>query len=268
MTQFPTSISRPEKRNAGATALPQTPVSIRTSRVTLSKGLEEHVRTRLASKLGKVAHHIERISVRFEDINGPKGGVDIICQVRVVLSGMPSVMVHGHGENDRVAFASIVDPLTRAVRSTLDRNPTKPRRASANAGGARPPARRTSSNEEQSPSVDPGSYFGRRVGRGQKNLKQLLDKPDRARRDQTVDTSLPGVSATDRKAGGNSTARRNVMARAPRATATLEDSRQARPSRKSTRKSANRTKSGTNLQKRAAADARSPKRQATRAQAR
>ena len=44
-------------------------------------------------KLGKFATSIERVSVRVTDTNGPRGGVDQVCNVKVVLSGLPSVVV-------------------------------------------------------------------------------------------------------------------------------------------------------------------------------
>lgn len=111
---------------------------------------------------------------------------------------------------------------------------------------------------------DDGSVIGRRVGRGASNLKAALDRPEKRRRDQPVDTSAPGVSASDRKAGYGSTARRNTKARTTKATATLEDSRQDRPSRKSTRKSANRSKSGAGRERKALAASSSPSARASR----
>lgn len=90
---------------------------------------------------------------------------------------------------------------------------------------------------------DTGELIGRRTGQGAAALRRAAARPEKARRDAYVDTSLPGVSAADRKAGGDMTARRNSKRRAPRAAAALEDSR-TRPSRKSTRRSANRAKSG------------------------
>lgn len=111
---------------------------------------------------------------------------------------------------------------------------------------------------------DDGSVIGRRVGRDSSKLKAALDRPEKRRRDQPVDTSAPGVSASDRKAGYGSTARRNTKARTTKATATLEDSRQDRPSRKSTRKSANRAKSGTGRERKALAASSSPSARASR----
>lgn len=68
-------------------------------------------------------------------------------------------------------------------------------------------------------------------------------RPPRPRRDAPVDTSMPGISATHRKAGGGLMARRNFSGRSEaNAPYALEDSARGRPSRKSTRKSANRSK--------------------------
>jgi hypothetical protein len=107
-----------------------------------------------------------------------------------------------------------------------------------------------------------GSLIGRRVGRSKDNLDDVLAKGKA--REPEGDTSRPGVSATDKKAGGRSTARRNVKKATSRATATLEDSRTT-PSRKSTRKSANRQKSATPKQRTVQLASRSPKTRATRA---
>lgn len=100
---------------------------------------------------------------------------------------------------------------------------------------------------------------------GPKKPKQ----PPRPRRDIGVDTSLPGVSATDRKRGDGHTAERNPSQHAARkATFKLEDSAQDRPSRKSTRKSANSAKSDSNLRRRQTRTARSPATRAAKAAAR
>ena len=83
-------------------------------------------------------------------------------------------------------------------------------------------------------------------------------QPPRPRRDIGVDTSLPGVSATDRKAGLGSSARRNVKKRgSTKASFELENSK-GQPSRKSTRRAANRAKPDSNLTRRQKRRVRSP----------
>jgi hypothetical protein len=119
---------------------------------------------------------------------------------------------------------------------------------------------RTLAGAKKQSARDGGELIGRRVGRAAANLELVLAKP---RRSRDVDTSDVGVSASDAKAGGISTARRNVMRRAPKATSALEDSR-TKPSRKSTRRSANRTKGGQGLEQTAKARTASPQARAAR----
>jgi hypothetical protein len=88
----------------------------------------------------------------------------------------------------------------------------------------------------------------------------------RQRRDELVDTAQPGVSATSRKAGGQSTADRNRSSRAKgKGGARLEDSASGKPSRKSTRKSEGHVKRTANLQRRAIRRTSAPKARAERA---
>jgi hypothetical protein len=94
-------------------------------------------------------------------------------------------------------------------------------------------------------------------------------RPARARRDLDVDTSKPGVSATDRKAGGGHTAARNVSARAARkGGAALEDSETGKPSRKSTRDSAGGVKRTNSKRLQAVRKTSAPKARASKASAR
>jgi hypothetical protein len=89
-------------------------------------------------------------------------------------------------------------------------------------------------------------------------------KPRGPRRDVGVDTSRPGVSASDRKAGAGSSAARNLKKKgSSKASFALEDSK-GQPSRKSTRRSANRTKASTNLTRRQKRRVRSPEARAQR----
>lgn len=102
---------------------------------------------------------------------------------------------------------------------------------------------------------------------------KAASKKTRGRRDVNVDTSLPGVSATDRKAGLEngewSTAARNVhRAGKPNATHALEDSATGKPSRKSTRRSADHAKRDSNLRNRETRRVRSPAARQAKAAAR
>lgn len=98
----------------------------------------------------------------------------------------------------------------------------------------------------------------------EKSLQQR-SKPKRApakkrpRRDVPVDTSEPGKSATDRRAGIGNTAARNYDLRAGRKAAVMLEDSATTPSRKSTRRSANRIKGATPLTAETKRRVRSPK---------
>jgi len=246
----------------------RTPLSIRTTGLDVGDEMRSAIRTRMGAKLGKYAGRIERLSVRFEDANGPRGGVDAVCRVKVVLSGLDSVVFECRGRDVTEAMGLAAAGVERAVRRALGR-----------AGGGRSSAARSkrAGVVKRSAVVSParrggpmpagGSLIGRRVGQGHDNLEAALDRPEKRRRDDPIDTSQPGVSASDRRAGGGSTARRNSKRNTAGATSALEDSAQDRPSRKSTRKSANRSKRDSNLQRRQIRRVTSSKARATRSAA-
>jgi hypothetical protein len=114
---------------------------------------------------------------------------------------------------------------------------------------------------------DDGSLVGRRVGRAEANLERALDRPEKRRRDAFVDTAAPGASASDRRAGYGATAARNTKRNTAGMQVTLEDSRTT-PSRKSTRRSANRMKGATALERARQRAVHGPTARATRARAR
>jgi hypothetical protein len=259
---FADSLPRAAKTRRGRTEAATTPLAIR-SRIPLEPAFRDLVRQRLGRKLGKFATHIERLSVRFDDENGPRGGVDTVCRAKAVLSGLPSLVVEQRGADAREAFREVAGALERAVRRAVGRSGRAAARPRYDRGAARESARAPGIV----PRDDEGSLIGRRVGRGPDALERALARPEKRRRDVFVDTAAPATSASDRKAGYGATAARNTQRRAPRATVALEDSR-TRPSRKSTRKSAQRMRSATALETTKVLQRQTPGAQAARARAR
>ena len=113
--------SRPRKRVSGRTSAAETPLALRTSGIGLTPELREHVLGRMGWRLGKFARHIERLTVRFEDVNGPRGGVDTVCRIKVVLSGHASVVVEELASGPFEAFNRADDRVERAVRRAIGR---------------------------------------------------------------------------------------------------------------------------------------------------
>jgi predicted transcriptional regulator/ribosome-associated translation inhibitor RaiA len=114
-------LPRATKRTAGRTEAPMVPVNIRAIGVNVDDDTREYLRRKLGRKLGKFAMRIERVSVRLRDANGPRGGVDHQCQVKVVLSRLPSVVVEEQRDTVRAAIDAAMSGATRSVSRALGR---------------------------------------------------------------------------------------------------------------------------------------------------
>ncbi|MFI5250739.1 MAG: CBS domain-containing protein, partial [Gemmatimonadales bacterium] len=96
------------KRTRGRTEAPLVPVAIRVAGVDVSDDVRADIRRKLGRQIGKFALSIERVTVRLSDVNGPRGGMDQQCQVKVVLSGAPSVVVESQSATMHAAIASAI----------------------------------------------------------------------------------------------------------------------------------------------------------------
>ena len=139
-TPMPAWIPRPVKRESGRTDPSLTPAHVRLIGVELDDDQQAYVRQKLGMKLGKFATSIERVSVRVTDMNGPRGGVDQVCNVKVVLSGLPSVVVERRHSALHAAIDDALRATEQAVRKNVRRRRMKPRRGrhSVTDGGISP----------------------------------------------------------------------------------------------------------------------------------
>jgi hypothetical protein len=82
-------------------------------------------------RLGKFTPSIERVSVRTQDVNSSRGGIDRVCRIKVVLSGLPSVVFESRDASLNAAVDGALAGVERAVRRTLQRRRMKPLRRAA-----------------------------------------------------------------------------------------------------------------------------------------
>ena len=59
----------------------------------LTDALRRHTERRLRFATTYGGDRVKRIAVRLSDINGPRGGADKRCHLRIVLNGQPDVVV-------------------------------------------------------------------------------------------------------------------------------------------------------------------------------
>lgn len=97
------------------------------SKKTLGQGFVRLMEQRLATVLRGVVTRVERVAVRFEDLNGPKGGVDTACRIQLRLSGQPVLVVEGRAAGEGPAFRLALPRLVAALDRQLSRRMAKPR---------------------------------------------------------------------------------------------------------------------------------------------
>ncbi len=116
-----------------ATSVPPFPIYIRGLEGDFGPEERALIRKKLIRRLGKFAESIDRVSLRAEDINGPRGGVDRVCRVKVVLRGLPTVVFEQQDAFLNAAVDLALAGVERTVRRALKRRLAKPLRRAATA---------------------------------------------------------------------------------------------------------------------------------------
>lgn len=119
---FATSIPKARKRVIGRSTTRETPLHLRVRGVEVDDALRDYMRVRTGFKLGKYGLNVTRITVRLEDLAGPKGAPAYACRFKVLLPGTREVVVAATDPSARAAFDTAVDATERAVRRLLGRS--------------------------------------------------------------------------------------------------------------------------------------------------
>lgn len=120
-------IPRPTKLRRDRHAPSDIPANIRTAGASIDAADRAYLRRKLGAKLGKFARAVERVSVRIRDMNGPRGGVDKAATIKVVLAGLPSVVVEQKHVSLKAAIDAAVQRTERAVRRSVQRRAARAR---------------------------------------------------------------------------------------------------------------------------------------------
>lgn len=238
------------------------PTSLETL-VPLDATIEDDAHRRVARRLGKHAGLVEHVAVRVVPLRARGAAGMLSCRITAMIEGRPAVVVEQHAADAPHALRRAADELGRTLQRAL--------RHVGRAAGARLLGPNPQHLAQPRGAIelrdDDGSLHDRRVGHAPANLARALDRPEKRRRDRPIDTAQPEVAADDRIAGYGGSAARNTRRNTAGMTAALEDSR-GMPSRKSTRRSTNRTKAATPKQRTTQLAVHAPTAGATRARAR
>jgi len=93
----------------------------------LTPALRSHAERRLRFALTRADSHVQRIVVRLCDINGPRGGEDKRCQLQVLLTGLPDVVVEDTEADLYFAIDRAADRAGRSVMRKLGRKQSQHR---------------------------------------------------------------------------------------------------------------------------------------------
>ena len=99
----------------------------------LTDALSNYANQRLRMVISGCDNHITRVVMRLSDINGPRGGDDKRCLLRVVLAGQPDVVV----EDVEADLYDAIDRATERARRSVNRKIAR-RRYLDSRCGARP----------------------------------------------------------------------------------------------------------------------------------
>lgn len=78
-------------------------------------GISEYSNRRLGIALGRYHGSVQRVCVRFGDVNGPRGGLDKCCRMSAELVGGRRVIAEALGADFQVAVDRAANRLARAV---------------------------------------------------------------------------------------------------------------------------------------------------------
>lgn len=101
-------------------------LELHSSRVDISDATRNYVERRIAFALGRFADVIHSVIVRLEDINGPRGGVDKLCRVRVKLEKRKTPIIAEVLTDEVPAAVDMAsERVGRAVARQLDRRSSR-----------------------------------------------------------------------------------------------------------------------------------------------
>jgi ribosome-associated translation inhibitor RaiA len=88
-------------------------IQVNTQNVLLADWMRELMEQRIQRVLGRFTHRVEKAIVTFEDLNGPRGGLDTQCRLRLLLRPRGEVNVSAVGAS---VYMALRDAAQRAKR--------------------------------------------------------------------------------------------------------------------------------------------------------
>ncbi len=102
-------------------------VQVSTHHFEEAEDIRRHAERRVAFALGRFGNRISRIRVRIADVNGPKGGVDARCSLRVHVPHQTPIVITETAIDPGWAVELATERAARAVDRRLGRRGSRRR---------------------------------------------------------------------------------------------------------------------------------------------
>jgi ribosome-associated translation inhibitor RaiA len=96
-------------------------INIQSRGFDLTEGLRGHTLLRMQFALGWAHQHLRRVTVHLSDENGPRGGEDKRCRIRIGVDGPQYVVIEDIQADLYVAIARAADRAGRVLARRLER---------------------------------------------------------------------------------------------------------------------------------------------------
>jgi ribosome-associated translation inhibitor RaiA len=110
------------------------PVTIRAGNIETDEALHDYILDRVSTRLARYHGTLHRISVRLDDLNGPKNSPAHRCALKVTIDRHESVMVEMVDAAPRMAFDRALDSAERAFKRSREKVRSKARRGATAKG--------------------------------------------------------------------------------------------------------------------------------------
>lgn len=96
-------------------------IDIKSSGFPLTKALVDYAERRLRFALTRHSDRITRIALLMGDSNGPRGGNDKFCRIRVLLKNAPGLLIEDNGSELYAVIDRAVERAGQNVAKRIDR---------------------------------------------------------------------------------------------------------------------------------------------------
>lgn len=96
-------------------------LTIRTRHLHLTRETQEQIRQRISFAFDRISRWVRAIDLTITDVNGPKGGPDKQCRLRVRGRSIAGIVVEHVGVDTLASVADIADRAERSLLRTVAR---------------------------------------------------------------------------------------------------------------------------------------------------